>query len=101
VGLSGLLNRSAVLAIAGRDLRVVLRSRAVLLPSVLVPVVLLLVPPLVLLTAVDAPSVLSDELQLLLARLPPDIPSLPEDPHCCTHRRPTANCSSASCSRPG
>ncbi|HEX6255047.1 MAG TPA: ABC transporter permease subunit [Euzebyales bacterium] len=78
--MTGSFNRSAVLAIAGRDLRVVRRSRAVLLPSVIVPVLLLLVPPLVLLTAVDAPSALSDELRLLLARLPPDIPALPDDP---------------------
>lgn len=61
-------DRAAVFAIAGRDLRIVRRSRAVLIPIVLVPAVLLLVPPLALLAAAGSPSTLAAELQPLLVR---------------------------------
>ena len=64
-------NRGAVRAIAGRDLRLVRRSRAVLIPIVVVPIVLLLVPPLALLTTSGAPEALAAELQPLLARVTP------------------------------
>lgn len=74
------MNRAAVLAIAGRDLRVVRRSRAVLIPIVVVPVVILLVPPLVLLATADSPSALAAELQRLVTRASPQLPALPRDP---------------------
>ncbi|HSJ46008.1 MAG TPA: ABC transporter permease subunit [Euzebyales bacterium] len=59
----------AVRAIAGRDLRLVRRSRAVLIPIVVVPVVLLLVPPIALLATAGSPETLAAELQPLLARV--------------------------------
>jgi len=64
-------NRGAVRAIAGRDLRLVRRSRAVLIPIVVVPAVLLLVPPLALLALAGTPDALAAELQPLLARVTP------------------------------
>lgn len=74
------LNRSAVLAIAGRDLRVVGRSKAVMIPIVVVPLVLLVVPPLLLLLAAGSPEALARELQPLLARFAPALPGLPSQP---------------------
>lgn len=64
------VNRAAVLAIAGRDLRIVVRSRVVLIPLLLVPLVLLLAPPLTLLAARSAPESLVSALAPLIARLP-------------------------------
>lgn len=63
-------NWAAVLAIAGRDLRVVFRSRAVLVPTIAVPIVLLLTPPLTLLAARTAPASLARALASLVTRLP-------------------------------
>ncbi|MBW3604279.1 MAG: ABC transporter permease subunit [Actinobacteria bacterium] len=74
------MNRRAVLAIAGRDLRIVRRSRAVITPIVLVPLILLLVPPVALLGAAGSPEALANELQPLLARLSPELPGLPSAP---------------------
>jgi ABC-2 type transport system permease protein len=62
-------NLRAVRAIAGRDLRLVRRSRAVLIPIVVVPVVLLLAPPIALLASAGNPEALAAELQPLLARV--------------------------------
>jgi hypothetical protein len=75
------INRAAVLAIAGRDLRIVIRSRAVLVPMLLVPVLLLLTPPLALVAATTAPESLAAELTPLLVRLPADLSAqLPDEP---------------------
>jgi ABC-2 type transport system permease protein len=75
------MNRTAVLAIAGRDLRIVARSRSVLIPLVIVPIVLLLAPPLTLVVTVSAPDALAAELAPLLARLPVDLSDgLPQEP---------------------
>ncbi|HSK90165.1 MAG TPA: ABC transporter permease subunit [Euzebyales bacterium] len=75
------LNRAAVLAIAGRDVRIVARSRGVLLPVIVVPAVLLLTPPLTLLTVRSAPESLVSALAPLLTRLPADLlADLPEAP---------------------
>lgn len=63
-------NRAAVLAIAARDLRIVLRSRAVLVPTLAVPIVLLLTPPLTLLAARTAPASLARASASLVTRLP-------------------------------
>ena len=67
------INRGAVRAIAGRDLRLIRRSRAVLIPIVVVPVALLLVPPIALLATARAPDVLAAELQPLLTRVTPPL----------------------------
>lgn len=69
----GATNRSAVRAIAGRDLRLVVRSRGVLIPIVVVPIVLLLAPPVALLATAGSPEALAAELQPLLARVPPSV----------------------------
>lgn len=75
------LNRTAVLAIAGRDLRIVARSRAVLFPTIAVPLVLLLTPPLALVVARTAPESLASLLASLLARLPVAmLEQLPDEP---------------------
>lgn len=74
------MNRGAVLAIARRDLRVVTRSRAVLIPIVVVPLVLLVIPPLVLLLGAGSPELLAAELQPLLARFATRLPALPSEP---------------------
>lgn len=63
-------NWAAVLAIAGRDLRIVVRSRAVLVPALAVPIVLLLTPPLTLLAVRTAPASLAGALATLVTRLP-------------------------------
>lgn len=78
--MSATLRRSALTAIAGRDLRVVRRSRAVLLPVIIVPLVLLVVPPLALLLTAGSPSALVAEVQPLLTRLPGGAGELPDDP---------------------
>lgn len=62
-------NMTAVRAIAGRDLRLVRRSRAVLVPIIVVPMVLLLAPPLALLPAARSPEIVAAELQPLLTRV--------------------------------
>ena len=77
---SGRLNITAVRAIAGRDLRIATRSRAVMIPLVVVPIVLLIVPPLVLLLAAGSPEVLGAELRPLLSRVAPGLDGLPADP---------------------
>jgi ABC-2 type transport system permease protein len=64
------VNREAVLALAGRDLRIVRRSRAVLVPIVIVPLILLVLPPAALLVATGSPEALARELQPLLVRMP-------------------------------
>ena len=64
------MNRDAVLALAGRDLRIVRRSRAVLVPIVVVPLVLLVLPPAALLVAAGPPDILARELQPFLLRVP-------------------------------
>jgi ABC-type Na+ efflux pump permease subunit len=75
------LNTTAVLAIAGRDLRIVARSRAVLIPTIAVPIVLLLTPPLALLAARTAPDSLATALFPLLTRLPVEmLDQLPTEP---------------------
>jgi ABC-type Na+ efflux pump permease subunit len=75
------MNRTAVLAIAARDLRIVARSRAVLIPMIAVPIVLLLTPPLALLTARSAPDSLASALLPLLTRLPVEMfDQLPNEP---------------------
>lgn len=75
------MNRAAVFAIATRDLRIVARSRAVLIPTVAVPIVLLLTPPLALLTARSAPDSLASALLPLLTRLPVEMfDQLPNEP---------------------
>ena len=74
-------NVAAVRAIAGRDLRIVARSRAVLIPTIAVPMVLLLTPPLALVVARTAPQSLASALVPLLTRLPADlIRQLPDEP---------------------
>lgn len=78
--MSARLNTTAVRAIAGRDLRIATRSRAVMIPLVVVPIVLLVVPPLALLLAVGSPAVLAAEFQPLLTRLGPDVAGLPTEP---------------------
>lgn len=77
---SGRLNITAVRAIAGRDLRIATRSRAVMIPLVVVPIVLLIVPPLVLLLVAGSPEVLGAELRPLLSRVAPGLDGLPADP---------------------
>jgi ABC-2 type transport system permease protein len=62
----------AVRAIAGRDLRLVRRSRAVLIPIMVMPLALLLVPPIALL-ATAAPDALAAELGPLLTRATPSM----------------------------
>lgn len=75
------MNRAAVLAIAGRDLRVVARSRSMLVPLVIVPIVLLLTPPLTLVVTASAPDALAAELTPLLTRLPAELSDgLPSEP---------------------
>ncbi|HSK98629.1 MAG TPA: ABC transporter permease subunit [Euzebyales bacterium] len=75
------LNRAAVLAIAGRDLRNIARSRAVLVPLLVVPALLLLTPPLTLVIANAAPESLAAELAPLFTRLPADLSDrLPSEP---------------------
>jgi ABC-type Na+ efflux pump permease subunit len=75
------MNRAAMLAIAGRDLRIVARSRAVLIPTIAVPMVLLLTPPLTLLAARTAPDSLVSALFPLLTRLPVEMfDQLPNEP---------------------
>jgi ABC-type Na+ efflux pump permease subunit len=70
-----------VLAVAERDLRVVVRSRAVVVPAVVVPVVVLLIPPLTLLIAASAPAALAIEMEPLLLRLPDAlVAQLPTEP---------------------
>ncbi len=64
------MNRDAVFALAGRDLRIVRRSRAVLVPIVVVPLVLLVLPPASLLLATGSPEILARELGPLLVRVP-------------------------------
>jgi ABC-type Na+ efflux pump permease subunit len=64
------VNRAAVLALAGRDLRIVRRSRAVLVPVVVVPLILLVLPPVALLLVTGSPEVLARELQPLVVRVP-------------------------------
>lgn len=71
------MNWPAVRAIAGRDLRIVARSRAVMVPIVVVPIVLLLLPPTLMLAAAGSPDVLAGELAPLLTRLPPGLGGLP------------------------
>ena len=79
--MTGRINRAAVLAIAGRDLRIVARSRAVLIPMLVVPGLLLLTPPLTLIAATTAPDSLAAELAPLLVRLPNELSSqLPDEP---------------------
>lgn len=75
------LNRAAILAIAGRDLRNVARSRAVLFPLLVVPALLLLTPPVTLVVANAAPESLAAELAPLFTRLPADLADrLPTEP---------------------
>ena len=66
------MNRRAVRAIVARDLRVVVRSRAVLVPLIVVPALLLVVLPAL---AALAPGLLGAqdlaELEQLLERMPP------------------------------
>lgn len=78
--MSDRLNVTAVRAIAGRDLRIAARSRPVMIPLVLVPVILLVLPPLTLLLAAGSPATLADEFEPLLARVVPNLGSLPADP---------------------
>jgi ABC-type Na+ efflux pump permease subunit len=74
------MNRTAVLAIAARDLRIVVRSRA-LVPLIVVPAVLLLTPPLTLVIANSVPDSLAAELAPLFTRLPADVSDrLPSEP---------------------
>jgi ABC-2 type transport system permease protein len=75
------LNRAAVLAIAARDLRNVARGRAVFIPLLVVPALLLLTPPLTLVIANAAPDSLAAELAPLFTRLPTDLSDrLPSEP---------------------
>jgi ABC-2 type transport system permease protein len=74
------VNRAAVAAIAGRDLRIVRRSRAVIIPVVLVPLVLLLVPPVILLTAAGSAEAMATELRPLLTRVAPGVMPTVESP---------------------
>jgi ABC-2 type transport system permease protein len=75
------MNRAVVLAIALRDLRVVARSRALVIPLVVVPAVLLLTPPLTLVIANSVPESLAAELAPLFTRLPADLSArLPAEP---------------------
>jgi ABC-type Na+ efflux pump permease subunit len=75
------MNRGAVLAIAGRDLRIVARNRGVLIPLLIVPTILLLAPPLTLVLTAAAPDALAAELAPLLTRLPAELSDgLPSEP---------------------
>lgn len=75
------MNRAAMLAIAARDLRIVARSRALVIPLVVVPAVLLLTPPLTLVIANSVPDSLAAELTPLFTRLPADVTGqLPTEP---------------------
>jgi ABC-type Na+ efflux pump permease subunit len=67
------VNARLVRALAEKDLRVVLRSRMVVLPMLLVPLLLLVLLPAALIVAPQLVpgAASSEELQELLARLPP------------------------------
>lgn len=72
---------AVVWAVAERDLRTVVRSRAVVVPMAVVPIVLLIVPPLALTLAASAPAALALEMQPLLTRLPASfVGRLPSEP---------------------
>lgn len=64
------VSRRGVLAVAARDLRLVMRGRALTVPVIALSTVLLIVPPVALLLAVDSGVALSAELASLLTRLP-------------------------------
>ncbi|MQA93180.1 MAG: ABC transporter permease subunit [Streptosporangiales bacterium] len=76
------MNRRGIRAVVRRDLAIVARSRAVMLPLIILPVLFLVLLPAAIAAVVSRlPATVPDEAEGVMARLPADVlAALPEQP---------------------